>query len=164
MAKCFIEYRNEWRDEIVKHFGTVYSCAKVCKLSRPNLQKTISGNTGYISENMLITICKEMDIAPICFLDNPYHSAYYNDHYKLSYREYKQLCITDRISIDPVTSIKYEPINIILKLTAGLTDEEIRSLSNSTKTEIFLKIMAVIDPILKNNLPDWNSLNQCSDG
>lgn len=159
MAKYFIEYREEWREEIINHFGSVCACAKVCRIDRANLQNCVSGATGYISENTFLTVCRKMNLAPVCFTDHPAHSAFYNDHYKLSFDEYRQLCVSRSLSADCDTGVRYDSIDTVLKLVAGLTDDELKHMPTSTKMQISLKINADIDQILKDNLSGWTSFS-----
>lgn len=158
MAKQFIKYTDEWKDEIISHFGSVSSCARFCGIIRTNLQKSISGKDGYISERMLLIVCRNMNLAPVCFTDHPDHDAFYNQRYKMTFEEYEQLSISRQLrTVDKHRAI-YPPEDAILKIIAGLTDQELAMLPLEKKSRMLLMVSKTVDAELDGFIPDWIKL------
>ena len=155
MAKQFIKYTDAWKDEIISHFGSVSSCARFCGIIRTNLQKSISGKDGYISERMLLIVCRNMNLAPLCFTDQLNHNTFYNDNYKMSFDEYRQLSISKQLRTDSMRNKTYTSADAVSKITAGLTDREIELLPSTARSKISLMISQIIDAELEAFIPDW---------
>lgn len=154
MAKFYICYREEWKNEIISCFGSVTKCAAQCGISRNNLHKSFRP-PGYISEKSLMRICQKLNLSPLCFLDTKTsHDFYYNDNYKMSYAEYKNLLQSQRI-LSAAGSSGNNFIVPVLKLVAGLDDQQIDALPDSVKVSLSLRISKLINETLKKNLPGW---------
>ena len=154
MAKNYIAYRSEWKDEIISHFGDIKTCAKQCRINRSNLHKSFQPG-GYISDNMLIAVCKKMDLAPVCFTDLKMHNLFYNDEYKMSFQEYKTLLKSNKIMKTSGSKKMNDKLTPTLQLWAGLTDIEVAALPDSVKLDLSLKISKLISDTLQKNLPGW---------
>lgn len=154
----FIKFRDAWKQEIITHFGSISSCARSCRIIRNNLQKSISDASGYISENMLLTVCKQMNLAPLCFTDHPDHDAFYNQRYKMTFEEYEQLSISRQLrTVDKHRAI-YSPEDAILKIIAGLTDQELAMLPLEKKSRLLLMVSKTVDAELEGFIPEWTKL------
>ena len=153
MAKQFIAYPAAWMKEIYTHFKNPADCSRKCGINRNNLYKSFRKN-GYISENMLIAICRKMDIAPICFTELKTHDYFYNDSYKLTFSEYEKMLAAQSIML---ASGSKSPDNLIptLKLWAGLTDIEIAALPDTIRADLSIRIWKLIDQTLKEHMPGW---------
>lgn len=154
-----IHYRDEWKNEIISHFGNITNCAKQfrnsdCKIHRSNISRSCNAS-GYISEKMLIAICQKMDLAPICFIDLKMHDHFYNDEYKMSFQEYKTLLKSNKIMKTSGSKKKNDKLTPTLQLWAGLTDIEVAALPDSVKLKLSLQISKLISETLQENLPGW---------
>ena len=154
MSKYFIAYPSDWKNEIITHFGSISRCAEMCHVDRCNIYKSFDGD-GYISEKMLIAICKKMNLSPLCFVDSAFHGYYYSDSYKMTYADYEAIMKAQEImeaAGDP-SGIDY--LIPTLKIWAGLSDAEIASIPVSVKLELTTKIDNLINETLKNCLDSW---------
>lgn len=158
MASYYIRYPLEWRNEIESNFGSISNCAKQCRIGRRNLYRSFDSN-GYISENMLNAICKKIDRAPICFTDLRMHDHFYNDDYKMTYKEYTVLMAalmkSQKIKMASGSKEKNDMLTPTLQLWAGLSDVEIAALPDSVKLKLSLQISKLIEETLTKNLPGW---------
>ena len=159
---AYIDYREEWYQEIINHFETVTECARRCRIERANLYSTFPGigssKDGKISDKVFHTVCKEMDLSPLCFIDCAAHNSFYSDRYKMSFAEYESLEFA-RKTMDhrnAVTGSRYSQIDCILKLSAGLTDQELSSLPEAEKWQLSALINKAIDTTLAASLPGWH--------
>ena len=154
MAKFYICYREEWKNEIISCFGSVTKCAAQCGISRNNLYKSFRP-PGYISENSLIEICKRLDLSPLCFLDTKKsHEYIYNEKNKQPFSEYKKALQAQKIN-RAAGSSGNDFIIPVLKLCAGLDDDQINALPDSVKVSLSLRISKMINDSLKKYLPGW---------
>ena len=168
MKTYLSKYQSVWEKEIINHFGSPTGCAKACKIQRSNLCRSFTKGDGYISKNMLFTICRKMDLSPLCFLDDtqehPFHSAYYNSHYKMTYTEYKALAYKAshaafyRQSLERQRQCNLDDylIDHTLKINTGLSDQELDQLDSKTKFQLQLSITSAINKILSESLPTWS--------
>lgn len=162
------KYQALFEKEIIAHFGSITDCEKVCHVQRSNIYKAITPGNGYISEKMLHIICRKMGLSPLCFLDDsekhPFHSAYYNSHYKMTYTEYKALAYTASHAAFCRQSLEHQRqcnpddylIDHTLKLYTGISDQELDQLDSKTKIRLRLSITSAINEILSESLPTWN--------
>ena len=156
MARYFIAYPSDWENEIITHFGSISRCAKMCHVNRCNIYKSFGGD-GYISEKMLMAICRKMDLAPICFTETKMHNTFYNDAHKWTFSEYervKEFHAIQQASGDPDA----DWFVILLKTWGGLSNFEIASIPEDVKTDLYFKIVYLIDDTLSKNLPGWIGL------
>lgn len=154
MAKFYICYREEWKNEIISCFGSVTKCAVQCGISRSNLYKSFTP-PGYISENSLIEICKRLDLSPLCFLETKTsHKYFYDEKNKQSFSDYKKILQAQKIN-RAAGSSGNNFIVPVLKLVAGLDDKQIDALPDSVKVSLSLRISKMINDSLKKYLPEW---------
>lgn len=141
------QFQNVWRHEIEQHFKTISECGRQCEIKRENLYKSFYPNTGYISDSSFLDICKKMDLSPLCFIDGKYHDYYYNDHYKMTYKEFTALAYRQK-------HVDCDLIEHILKICAGLTDQDIEQIDKLTLLKLNLDIHKRIYETLHEKLPN----------
>lgn len=156
------KYQALFEKEIIAHFGSITDCEKVCHVQRSNIYKAITPGNGYISEKMLHSICRKMDLSPLCFIDDPekhpFHNSFYNEEYKMTFEEYEQLSISRQLrTVDKHRAI-YPPEDAILKIIAGLTDQELAMLPSEKKSRMLLMVSKTVDAELEGFIPDWIKL------
>ena len=147
------KYQSVWEKEIINYFGSPTGCAKACKIQRSNLCRSFAKGDGYISKNMFFTICRKMDLSPLCFLDDtqehPFHELWYKQDYKMTFAEYEALMYTRQ-------HVDCSLIDHTLRIYAGLSDQELDQLDSKTKVRLQLSITSAINKILSESLPTWN--------
>ena len=147
------KYQSVWEKEIINYFGSPTGCAKACKIQRSNLCRSFAKGDGYISKNMFFTICRKMDLSPLCFLDDtqehPFHELWYKQDYKMTFAEYEALMYTRQ-------HVDCSLIDHTLRIYAGLSDQELDQLDSKTKVRLELSITSAINKILSESLPTWN--------
>ena len=147
------KYQSVWEKEIINYFGSPTGCAKACKIQRSNLCRSFAKGDGYISKNMYFTICRKMDLSPLCFLDDtqehPFHELWYKQDYKMTFAEYEALMYTRQ-------HVDCSLIDHTLRIYAGLSDQELDQLDSKTKVRLELSITSAINKILSESLPTWN--------
>lgn len=147
------KYQSVWEKEIINYFGSPTGCAKACKIQRSNLCRSFAKGDGYISKNMFFTICRKMDLSPLCFLDDtrehPFHELWYKQDYKMTFAEYEALMYTRQ-------HVDCSLIDHTLRIYAGLSDQELDQLDSKTKVRLQLSITSAISKILSESLPTWN--------
>ena len=157
-----LDHKEIWYRELISHFGSVTACARRCRIERCNLYKSFPGagasKDGKISDKVFHTVCKAMDLSPLCFINCDAHDSFYSDSYKMSFAEYESLEFA-RKTMDhrnAVTGSRYSQIDCILKLSAGLTDQELSSLPEAEKWHLSALIRKAIDTTLAASLPGWH--------
>lgn len=147
------KYQALFEKEIIAHFGSITDCEKVCHVQRSNIYKAITPGNGYISEKMLHSICRKMDLSPLCFLDDsekhPFHKFWYKQDYKMTFAEYEALMYRRQ-------HVDCSLIDHTLRIYAGLSDQELDQLDSKTKIRLQLSITSAINKILSESLPTWN--------
>ena len=147
------KYQSVWEKEIINHFGSPTGCAKACKIQRSNLCRSFTKGDGYISKNMLFTICRKMNLSPLCFLDDsekhPFHKFWYKQDYKMTFAEYEALMYRRQ-------HVDCSRIDHTLRIYAGITDQELLQLDEMTKLWLQLTITREINKTLAESLPTWS--------
>lgn len=151
--KMFIAYPDAWKEEVLSHFGSPTKCAKQCGVQRSNIYKSFQ-KRGYISENMLIMICRKMNLAPVCFTDIKMHDYFYNDSHKMTFSEYEKV-LTAQSIMEASGSSRNNYLIPTLKLWAGLSDLEIAAIPDSVQEKLYASIWKLIDRTLRNHISGW---------
>lgn len=148
-----VKYQDVWKHEIIKHFGNPAKCSRMCHVQRSNLYRSFIPSDGYISELMLLDICRQMDLSPLCFLDDTdndrFHNYCYSEKYKMSFSEYEALSYR-------MKRVNGSLIDHTLKIYAGLSDQQLQQLDDTVKLRLQLTITREINKTLAESLPTWS--------